>query len=93
MQRRSQERFGGANGGFLSQAVVINFCYRKINGSLDLIFESVVAVQRRNGKGGTKMVAVRIERMGQIQDVSRWDGKTDQTGVVSESRSVVSDAL
>ena len=39
------------------------------------------------------MVAVRIERMGQIQDVSRWDGKTDQTGAVSESRSVMSDAL
>ena len=39
------------------------------------------------------MVAVRIERRGQIQDVLRWDDKTDETGAVSESRSVVSDSL
>ena len=75
------------------QRVVINFCYRKISGNLDLIFESVVAVQRRNGKGAIKMVAIRIERMGQIQGVLRWDDKTDETGAVSESRSVVPDSL
>ena len=39
------------------------------------------------------MVAIRIERMGQIQGVLRWDDKTDETGAVSESRSVVPDSL
>ena len=38
------------------------------------------------------MVAIRIERMGQIQGVLRWDDKTDETGAVSESRSVMSDS-
>ena len=39
------------------------------------------------------MVAVRIARVGQIQDILKWDGKTDEMGAPSESCSVVSDSL